>query len=404
MSINGLRVAFVQPIIDPVRDAWFRQLAADARVQLRVFALSRQLAHRPGWESRSDAGYPVEFVLSVRIARPLLLPWRRRAPLTMRIVPLDLVWRVCRYRPHAIVVTNATQLVQACIVRALCGARVVLSAEDTSVSMSRLGKTRRLLKVGSLRRADAYCAHSDAARDLLLGLGVPAERVVPTPWAVDNEKFAAWAAASDVTGTRRRFQLDDRIVFVTVASLIPRKGIDHLLSSWGMVPKSLRDRASLLIVGEGPERERLVRMAEASAVDNVRFLGHLPAREVADCLAAADVFVLPTLEDVWGLVVNEAMATGLPVLCSKYAGSSELVHDSEDGFVFDPFDHATLCRLLIRMIEDRGALADMGRRSRQIISGVTIRASARALMEALYRSTGTPLPPEAVQRATGRGR
>jgi glycosyltransferase involved in cell wall biosynthesis len=149
----------------------------------------------------------------------------------------------------------------------------------------------------------------------------------------------------------------------------------------------MRAQGSVLIVGDGPERQRLTELAKAQGLANVRFVGHLPAREVAACLAAGDVFVLPTLEDVWGLVIGEAMAAGLPILCSKYAGGAQdLVREGVNGHVFDPLNHAQLSASLRDVLEHPEQLKEMGKHSREIIAGFTIDRSISSLAQALRAS------------------
>lgn len=391
--MKELRVAFVVPIVDPVREAWFRHLASDPEIHIRVFALRRRLSHRPGWESRQDAGFDVEFVQSVAVTRSRRLAGATERKVVGRLIPLNLMWRLWRYRPTVTVVTNATELLQAMVVRLACGASVALSAEDTRVSFSRAGNTTRRLKAFLLRQADILLAHSSEARKLLLDLGIPPSKIARTPWAIDNDKFAAWADRANVSEIRHKFGLRG-IVFVTVASLTPRKGIEQLLAAWALIPVEQRAMASVLLVGDGPQRARLVELVRDKGLTEVQFAGHLTPEEVAACYGASNVFVLPTLEDVWGLVVNEAMAAGLPVLCSRYAGSAEdLVREGVNGHVFDPLDSVAFSTLLSRLIEHSDGLAEMGRRSREIVADFTIARSVAALLHAL-RGSLAPVPAE----------
>src|SRR5438445_5709199 len=110
--MKELRIAFVQPIVDPVREAWFRYMAGDPGNHFRVFALRRRLDHRPGWESRQDAGFEVEFVRSLAITQSRPLQGSGRRKMVMRLIPLGLIWRLWRYRPSVIMVTSATDLLQ----------------------------------------------------------------------------------------------------------------------------------------------------------------------------------------------------------------------------------------------------------------------------------------------------
>jgi glycosyltransferase involved in cell wall biosynthesis len=103
--------------------------------------------------------------------------------------------------------------------------------------------------------------------------------------------------------------------------------------------------------------------------------------------AAADAFVIPTLEDNWSLVVPEAMACGLPILCSKYSGCwPELVQEG-NGWVFDPLDHQDTLRVLNLCIQKGSELPGMGRESRTIIAGHTPQHAARSIYEACRIAT-----------------
>jgi glycosyltransferase involved in cell wall biosynthesis len=196
---------------------------------------------------------------------------------------------------------------------------------------------------------------------------------------VDNDAFEAWATASDREKIRKDYGLFGT-VFVTVSALVPRKGIDHLIEAWAGMNADLRRQASLLIAGDGPERERLESMVEARGLQGVVFAGRLEPPLVAACLGASDVFVFPTLEDVWGLAVNEAMVAGLPVLCSRYAGCAEdLVRPGENGAHVDPLDTAQFTCAIEEMIRHPERGQSMGRRSKHIISGFTVARSVTAM-------------------------
>lgn len=120
-------------------------------------------------------------------------------------------------------------------------------------------------------------------------------------------------------------------------------------------------------------------------IQGVRFLGAVDYNEIAQYYAASDVFIMPTLEDNWSLVVPEAMACGLPVLCSKYNGCyPELIEEGKNGWVFDPFDPEEIAAHLKRCVLDksRSGLADMGERSKEIVAGHSPQRAARAIYNA----------------------
>lgn len=138
----------------------------------------------------------------------------------------------------------------------------------------------------------------------------------------------------------------------------------------------------LVIVGDGPERGRLMNQTSAAGLKSVYFEGSVDYDHMAGYYAASDAFVMPTLEDNWSLVVPEAMACGLPILCSKYNGCWPELVQERNGWVFDPLDPQDTLRGLKACIERGPELPGMGRESRAIIAGHTPRHAARSIYEA----------------------
>jgi glycosyltransferase involved in cell wall biosynthesis len=143
-----------------------------------------------------------------------------------------------------------------------------------------------------------------------------------------------------------------------VGKLVGLKGFDLLLDTWAGLPKKLQERHSLLIIGEGSERERLETQAARLQIPRVIFAGHKSPAGLAGMYAAADVIILPSLIDVWGLVINEAMASGLPALVSCHAGAGPgLVEGSGAGELFDPLDKPAFTDLLVRWCNAAGMIS-----------------------------------------------
>jgi glycosyltransferase involved in cell wall biosynthesis len=95
----------------------------------------------------------------------------------------------------------------------------------------------------------------------------------------------------------------------------------------------------------------------------------------------ADIFVFPTFEDVWGMVVPEAMVFGKPVLCSNGAAAYELIAEGENGYIFDPHDPPALAEAMQRFLDNPDLIKSMGERSRQIIAQKTPETAAQAYIE-----------------------
>lgn len=383
MKNKLIKVAFVQPIIGPVREGWFKVLSASEEIEFCVFSLSETLKHRPGWKSQTNAGYQVTQLKSLVIPSIRKFKGSKHKDLARRVLPLNLISKLIKYNPDVIAVTNSTELMQALPAKLFCNSKIILLAEDTPLTYSRIGRLRRGIKYLTYKTADAYAAHSSEARKLLLTLGFSKELIGFTPWAVDIDKFSSGNNDQPDTANISK----NKTVFVTIGALIPRKGIDRLLDAWSNISNDLRQNASLVILGTGPEQEHLANFVQSNQLDEVVFTGHVNPEEVANWLTRADAFVFPTLEDIWGFVTSEAMAASLPLLCSKYAGcSSDLVEEGVNGWTFDPLDTNATTKLLESTITNSEKLADMGEASNRIIKGFTIERSVTSLVDVLKRA------------------
>ncbi len=378
-----LKVAFVQPIVGPVRELWFRKLAASQEINFCVFSLSATLSHRPGWHSSQDAGYCVKQLKSLLIPSPRRFSGNTRTDLARRLVPINLLWELFRFRPDVVLTTNATELLQALPVQWLFGSKIILLAEDTPLTYSRISKFRRWIKGLTYKLADAYAAHSSEARKLLLSLEIAEQRIGFTPWSVDIDKFSSGSRDFHDSSAIP----ENKMIFITIGALIPRKGINCLLEAWSQMSQDLRKNACLVILGTGPEFNHLMNFVRSNKLDEVIFAGHVDPSEVATWLTRADIFVFPTLEDIWGFVTSEAMAASLPLLCSKYAGcASDLVEEGVNGWIFDPLNREAFTQLLEKTLADRTKLAEMGKESNRIIKGFTVERSVTNLIEVLKRT------------------
>jgi glycosyltransferase involved in cell wall biosynthesis len=207
--------------------------------------------------------------------------------------------------------------------------------------------------------------------EYLKQLGFPENRIVKGYDVVDNQHFQAGADAARHSSrkSRRIADLPARYFFCC-ARLIPKKNLLMLIDAFGQYrlqcPVPPWD---LAIAGDGPERRAIEEhIAALGLTQAVRLLGHLPYDHLPVAYGFAGIFVMPSKTDQWGLVVNEAMAAGLPVLVSHSAGcSKELVEQGVNGYTFDPSDPNELAQLLIRM-STSADLASMGRESQRIIS------------------------------------
>lgn len=162
-----------------------------------------------------------------------------------------------------------------------------------------------------------------------------------------------------------------------------RKGIDTLLHA----VRTIRSQDFILhVVGDGPERQKLEILSRQLNLQNrVIFWGYKQQEELPKYYAIADIFLFPTRFDIWGLVLEEAMACGLPVVASSAAGATaDLVKENENGFIVRPDDTETTAKCIERLVQDKLLRETFGSRSREIIaSQFTLQHSAKAFVDAL---------------------
>ena len=246
---------------------------------------------------------------------------------------LGLLWWLPRFRPGAIL-TNELGLrtMVALLYGRLTGVPVWVQWEGTLHSERHIGKLKHWMRRGLARMAGKWVSYGATSSEYLQSLGVPDSRVVQVQNCVPHESFARLPDQASKDREQTWFAGQPRPVLLSVGQLIPRKGLDRLIDACGRLA-SRGHTFSLVLVGHGPERERLEEQAGRLGLRHFHILPNQDQLTLSRLYRSAGVFVLPTLEDVWGLVVSEAIWSGLPVLCSRYAGCAEIV-DAEH--VFDP--------------------------------------------------------------------
>jgi len=182
-------------------------------------------------------------------------------------------------------------------------------------------------------------------------------------------------------------QVSDSVVFLTVGQIIERKGLRQLIEATKLLFDSAhRDNWSVLIVGDGPLKGELEKRTQIYGLEGrVKFLGWIKHGELGRVLSSAHVFVFPTLEDVWGIAPLEAMAMGIPVLCSKYAGASELVEDGVGGWIFDPHNPKELAELMKRFLDQPELISTIGENTRRKMEGFSPEAAVEFLVKVTIR-------------------
>ena len=202
-----------------------------------------------------------------------------------------------------------------------------------------IGLLKRTLRQRLARHVPRWFSYGVTSTEYLTSLRVKPESVVELQNCVPEDRFLEPLAPA--------FHLEPRPVLLCVGRLVPGKGVDLLLRAAARL-QGEGHTFSLLVVGDGPERHTLERLTATLGLRNVHFQPALPAEAVAGVYRSGDALVFPTLDDVWGLVVNEALWCGLPSLVSIYAGCArELVPSASTFDPLDPADFTTRLRMAV---------------------------------------------------------
>ncbi|QMV19566.1 glycosyltransferase [Granulicella sp. 5B5] len=220
----------------------------------------------------------------------------------------------------------------------------------------------------------------------------------PMPYAVDNDWFAqrVEAAAQQAEALRTELRLEPgRSVVLFASKLQARKHADHLVAAYARFTATCAPEKSpyLVIVGDGEERPRLEAECQKLELQHVRFAGFRNQTELPVFFRLANVFVLPSRHEPWGLIVNEAMASGRAVIVSSDVGShADLVTDGVQGCVYPVGDVEALMHALSRVLTPPGASRAMGDAARERMKTWSFEEDVRGLRAALAYTTGKLTP------------
>lgn len=365
-NASGVKVLFLHNIMAPYRLPVFRELSQ--RFDLKVFFVKVTDQSRR-WEIPSE-----ELTFNYSICRG---PSMGKAK-----IPLNLCRELAK-RKYEVVIAGETftETIPSNLIlmfyRYLTGSRLVLMTEYFELEnwLQRDRPFKRFLRAAFraylkflYRRCDAFVACSSKAAEHLRGMGVAEDKIFPSPQAVFDTRL--------LSRTPEQRTERGKVIFLTVAYLSDRKGIDLLVEAF----ISLNDPAAkLIIAGDGEIRDKLHSMAAGH--QNIAFAGHVDGAEKSALYQESDVFVLPSLLETWGLVVNEAMHYGLPVIVTDAMGSADLVDGN--GMVVAAGDAGALAQALKKLASSSDLRKTMGQRSLEIISTVDLNAVTVPFIDAV---------------------
>ncbi len=246
-------------------------------------------------------------------------------------------------------------------------------------------RLRRLFIRVTARLADGYLCYGTNAQAFLARYGVNPNRCTIVQNTIDTEAVERQYphCRARAAETRAALRLDGKLVILSVGVLIPRKRHELLIEAFQTV-RAVRSDVGLVIVGDGPEMRHLVGLVTEHGIPDVHLVGEV-ITDVGRYFALADLFVLPALG---GLAINEAMAYGLPVICSEGDGTEQdLVIPGRTGLFFRRSDRQDLADKLLQLLDSAPCRAEMGARAREHVYRV---ASMSSMVSRFLAAVGAP--------------
>ncbi len=268
------------------------------------------------------------------------------------------------------------------------GKPVILMSETQEIDHPRTW-WKEAIKRNRVRRCSAALVGGPSHRDYLVKLGMPRERIALGYNAVDNDAFAARAAAA-LDDPASRVGLPDRPYFLAANRFVPEKNLPLLVRAYAQYRADALGLGpwDLVLCGGGPGEDEVEAAIAASGLSgSIHRPGFLQEADLSRWLVYASAFVHPSLMEPWGLVVNEAAASAVPLLVSDRAGcAGTLVPDppGTTGRRFDPGDEAALAATLAWMAGlTAGERRSMGARALRVVADWGPDRFARGAIEAL---------------------
>ena len=209
-----------------------------------------------------------------------------------------------------------------------------------------------------VRRPAVVCHSASVERALVQRWRLPPSRIIRFPLAVDTTVFTPAPDAGDAERVALGIE-PDAFVMIAVGRLVPSKRFDRAIAAAGRLSGHRRP-VHLLIVGDGPERDRLQGEADACTTADVRLLGPKFGPDLATLLNASDVLVSTSEYEGFGLTLIEAMATGVAVVAVNAGGVADIVHDKATGYLVDPGNSEEFDSRLCSLRDDAQLLAGLG--------------------------------------------
>ncbi len=373
------RVVILHNILNPHVIPLFEKLAKEKGYNFKFFFASESENNRL-W--KEEVGDKFDYKILPKIAIEL----KGKDLFTYFINP-TIIFELIKYNPDVVIVGGwdlfAYQV--AFFYAKLFCKKFILRSGSTKYEKSwRRSLAKPLVKLIVLV-SDAFIAYGSRAREHLISLGAKPKKIFLAYNTIDvgffQKEIKKWRSQKLRVKARVRVKTDNVILYV--GQLIERKGVGYLIKAFAKLREEFKD-VSLLIVGYGLLEGELRELVRKRRIPDVFFIIGRDWREMPIFYAIADLFVLPSLEEVWGLVINEAMVAGLPVITTDRAGASvDLIEEGRNGYIIESKNLQALYKAMKKIIENAELSIKMGKESKNSIRAFGLDNTTQGFLKAI---------------------
>jgi len=358
------RILFLTYYASPYRIHFFELLGREMDVTVLLTDTPSEAVHRDeSWFAQSKGGFRM-----IQLRKTAMVGGERLCAevLSWLKKPYDEIV-ICGYSSPTAILAMADLRVR----------RIPFWMEADGGLIRQEGKLKYLFKKSLVRMASFWLSSGQKTSEYLIHYGAKADRISLYPFSslYEGDILPEPVPLPEKKALRRELGLAEEYIALSVGRFIPVKGFDILLQGAARLPKTV----GIYIVGDEAPQDYL-EAREALGLSNVHFLGFHQKQALTRLYQAADLFVLPTRSDVWGLVINEAMANGLPVVTTdRCVAGMELVETGVNGYIVPADDPAALAEK-IQLVLDSDRM-EMGRAALEKIQPYTLENMAKTHVE-----------------------
>lgn len=377
--MNKFKIILLHNIISPYKTLLFNSLEQILGGNLKVLYWAETASNREWRIDTNELKFPFEVMFKGKIDDTSSIK-----------LAIETYKKLNLYNPEVVIIGGYDRL--ACWA-ALFWAKKHKRKAIVMIESHYLDRPRSVIKESVkklfISRCNAILAAGTRHRDYVIRLGAKSENIFIMK-GVGGVNLSLYQTAV-LEGRKNKIELCNKLgfpcrnYFLYVGRFSPEKNLLFLLKTYKRLKNKERtDDWGLILVGDGPQRKEIESFIKDNGIKNVFFPGFIQKEKLPYFYAISDVFVLPSISEPWGLVVDEAMVSGLPVLVSNQCGCyPDIVRDGINGFSFDPFNENELFGFMKDIVKGKYDLEAMGKASLKIIKEYTPEKVAEIFKKAI---------------------